>query len=143
MFDGDPRFGLITLTEIASRALSTWINDPGTAIQIIGCHEKLFYLWNNPENTENDLLYDRLEIAQIEISNFFDDAFKPISRDGTGFMEVILRLQKTFCALEKINHDAIKTASKQHSKYAFTRAQIAMDMEEDLEILEKASLFRK
>ncbi|WP_067144674.1 DUF2254 domain-containing protein [Pseudotamlana agarivorans] len=143
LFDEDPRFGLITLTEIASRALSPGINDPGTAIQIIGCHEKLFYLWNNPEKTENDLLYDRLEIPQIEISDFFDDAFKPISRDGAGFMEVMLRLQKAFCALEKINHNAIKTASKQHSKYAFKRAQITMDMEEDLEILEKASLFRK
>ncbi|MGB5437549.1 MAG: DUF2254 family protein, partial [Maribacter sp.] len=42
LFDEDPRFGLISLTEIASRALSPGINDPGTAIQIIGSHERLF-----------------------------------------------------------------------------------------------------
>lgn len=35
-FDEDPRFGLIVLSEIASRALSLAINDPGTAIVIIG-----------------------------------------------------------------------------------------------------------
>ena len=43
LFDEDPRFGLISLTEIASRALSPGINDPGTAIQIIGSHERLFF----------------------------------------------------------------------------------------------------
>nr|WP_281278424.1 DUF2254 family protein [Muriicola soli] len=43
LFDEDPRFALISLTEIASRALSPGINDPGTAIQIIGSHERLFF----------------------------------------------------------------------------------------------------
>ena len=35
-FDEDPRFGLIVLSEVASRALSPAINDPGTAIDVIG-----------------------------------------------------------------------------------------------------------
>lgn len=34
-FHMDPRFGLTTLAEIASRALSPGINDPGTAIDVI------------------------------------------------------------------------------------------------------------
>ena len=33
-FDDDPRFGLVVLSEIASKALSPAINDPGTAIQL-------------------------------------------------------------------------------------------------------------
>ena len=36
-FDQDPRFGLIVMAEVASRALSPGINDPGTAIDAIGC----------------------------------------------------------------------------------------------------------
>jgi uncharacterized membrane protein len=43
-FHEDPRFGLITLSEIASRALSPAVND-GTAIQIISSHVRLFSLW--------------------------------------------------------------------------------------------------
>jgi hypothetical protein len=35
-FDQDPRFGAVVLTEIASRALSPGMNDPGTAIDVIG-----------------------------------------------------------------------------------------------------------
>lgn len=37
----DPLFGLIVLSEIASRALSPAVNDPGTAIHIIGSGTKL------------------------------------------------------------------------------------------------------
>lgn len=35
-FDQDPRFGLVALSEIASRALSPAVNDPGTAIDVTG-----------------------------------------------------------------------------------------------------------
>src|SRR5690606_16264369 len=35
-FEQDPRYGLIVLTEIASRALSNATNDSGTAIGVIG-----------------------------------------------------------------------------------------------------------
>ncbi len=41
-FDDDPRFGLITLSEIASRALSPAVNDPGTAIEVTGIFVRLF-----------------------------------------------------------------------------------------------------
>ncbi len=47
-FDEDPRFGLIVLSEIASRALSPAVNDPGTAIDIIGTLVRLFALWGTP-----------------------------------------------------------------------------------------------
>ena len=49
-FHDDPRFGLITLSEIASRALSPGINDPGTAIAIIGSHVRIFSLWLKEED---------------------------------------------------------------------------------------------
>lgn len=39
----DPRFGLIALSEIASRALSPGINDPGTVVSIINSYVRLFY----------------------------------------------------------------------------------------------------
>jgi uncharacterized membrane protein len=47
-FDEDPRFGLIVLSEIASRALSPAVNDPGTAIQVIAAFVRLFALWSEP-----------------------------------------------------------------------------------------------
>ncbi len=43
-FDEDPRFGLVVLSEIANRALSPAVNDPGTAIEVIGAYVRLFAL---------------------------------------------------------------------------------------------------
>ena len=47
-FDDDPRFGLVVLSEIASRALSPAVNDPGTAIDVIGTLVRLFARWSEP-----------------------------------------------------------------------------------------------
>ena len=145
LFDEDPRFGIIALTEIASRALSPGINDPGTAIQIIGSQERLFFLWNEEiENSkENKVLYDCIEVPEITMEDFFDDAFRPISRDGAANIEVMLRLQKVFSSLETISNDKIKNNAIQHSKHAFNRASLAMQLKQELDILEKHCLFNK
>jgi len=145
LFDEDPRFGLIALAEIASRALSTGINDPGTAIQIIGSQERLLFLWNvKIENsTESNVLYDCIEIPQISMEDFFDDAFRSVSRDGAEYIEVMLRLQKAFNSLETINHAEIKAAAIQYSKYAYNRAELAIKLKYDLDILEKRCTFSK
>ncbi len=139
LFDEDPRFGLIALTEIASRALSPGINDPGTAIQIIGTHERLFFLWNDAiENTEeNAVRYDCIEVPDISMLDFFDDAFRPISRDGANNIEVMLRLQKAFKSLETINHEHIKKAAIQYAEQAFERAELAIEYKPDLHLLKK------
>jgi uncharacterized membrane protein len=145
LFDEDPRFGLIALTEIASRALSPGINDPGTAIQIIGSHERLFFLWNQKKEkrNENTIRYDCIEVPEISINDFFDDAFRPISRDGADNLEVMLRLQKTFNSLATINHFEIKAAAIQYSKYAFDRAELVIKHKGDLDTLRTHCLFSK
>ncbi|MCG9793436.1 DUF2254 domain-containing protein [Flavobacterium algicola] len=143
LFEEDPRFGLIALTEIASRALSPGINDPGTAIQIIGSQERLLFLWNR--KTENDKnikpLYDRIEVPNITIDDLFDDAFRPICRDGASTIEVMLRLQKAFTSLATIDNNEIKEASLHYSKEAFGRAKIALTYDLDVDILKKHCLF--
>lgn len=142
-FDEDPRFGFIALTEIASKALSSGINDPGTAIQIIGSHERLFFLWNESiENKkENSILYDCITVPDISMIDFFDDAFRPISRDGANNIEVMLRLQKVFKSIETINHEDIKQLAMQYSKEAYYRAELSINFRPDLDILKKECLF--
>jgi uncharacterized membrane protein len=46
-FVQDPRFGLCVLAEIASRALSSGVNDPGTAIDVIGRGVRVLSEWRN------------------------------------------------------------------------------------------------
>jgi uncharacterized membrane protein len=144
LFDEDPRFGLIALTEIASRALSPGINDPGTAIQIIGSHERLFFLWNKElENrNEKEVPYNRIEVADISMEDFFDDAFRPIARDGADNIEVMLRLQNAFKAIATINNPVIKENAIRNSKEAYNRAEKAIKCKQDLDILGMQCLFK-
>jgi uncharacterized membrane protein len=144
LYDEDPRFGLIALTEIASRALSPGINDPGTAIQIIGSHERLFFLWNEkPENNkEKEKIYDCIEVPIISIEDFFDDAFRPISRDGAGNIEVMLRLQKALTSIATLDRSDIKAEAMRCSNDAFVRAERAMEHEDDLASLRATRVFK-
>ncbi|MCZ4409026.1 DUF2254 domain-containing protein [Cryomorphaceae bacterium 1068] len=141
-FDSDPRFGLIALSEIASRALSTGINDPGTAIQIIGTNERLFYLWDqySPESDER-VKYDRIEVPKLNLEDLFEDSFRAVARDGAGNIEVMLKMQKAFHSLHLMKNRIIREASLKHSKGAFSRAEQSMASPEDIELLRKSALF--
>ncbi|MBU2061417.1 MAG: DUF2254 domain-containing protein, partial [Bacteroidetes bacterium] len=141
-FETDPRFGIITLSEIASRALSPAVNDPGTAIQIINSHIKLFSIWNSvkQENKDEDVIYDRIAVPEIKIADLFEDAFRPIARDGAANIEVMLRLQKAFHILSTSNNKDISLASYFHSSQAFDRAELVMNLEADIMLLKENCL---
>jgi uncharacterized membrane protein len=74
-FEEDPRFGLITLSEIASRR-SPAVNDPGTAIQIISSHIRLFSLYNNSQRGEElqEEICTRIAVPELAITDLFEDA---------------------------------------------------------------------
>jgi len=144
-FHADPRFGLITLSEIASRALSPGINDPGTAIAIIGSYVRLFTLWIKEKQTDKKVKvkYDRVMVPEILIGDLFDDAFRPIARDGASNIEVMLRLQKALIAIAYVGNSEIKVIASEHSKLAFERAELAMKFKHDIDVLNKECLFNK
>ncbi len=123
-FDEDPRFGLIVLSEIASRALSPAVNDPGTAIDIIGTFVRLFALWSEPieEGDKQPSEYDRVEVPEISLQDLFDDAFGAMERDGAGTLEVGVRLQKAFQSLAWIGDGMMRDVAQRHSRLALARA---------------------
>lgn len=142
-FHDDPRFGLIALSEIASRALSPGINDPGTAIAIIGSHVRMFTLWiqHKDEKESKEIKFTRIEVPEISYDDLFDDAFRPIARDGASNLEVMLRLQKALSTIAFIGSPAIKALSISHSYQAFERAELAMDFKKDIDLLKEQSTF--
>ena len=141
LFDEDSRLGLISLTEIASRALSPGINDPGTAIQIIGSQERLFFLWQKEMDKAKEVVYDLIEVPEIPIECFFDDAFRPIARDGANNIEVMLRLQGALTSIATINNGKFKKNALKNSEDAYNRAEKAIQFTDDLNLLRKKCLF--
>ncbi|GAA0853384.1 DUF2254 domain-containing protein [Aliiglaciecola litoralis] len=136
-FEDDPRFGLVALSEIAARALSPAVNDPGTAIKVIGTFVRLFSLINEPSVTgnRNQPEYDRIAVPEISVSDMFDDAFTSIARDGAGAVEVCVRLQKALNSLESLGNGEIRKAARYHRNLALKRACKVLDIEEDIAIV--------
>lgn len=141
LFDDDPRFGLVVLSEIAGRALSPAVNDPGTAIDIVGTLLRLFALWSEPAaaGDENAPNYDRVEVPELSVRDMFDDAFTAIARDGAGVVEVSVRLQKALRSLALLGDAEMRDAAEYHGRLALKRAQIALNVPEDLAAVRDAA----
>jgi uncharacterized membrane protein len=142
-FDEDPRFGLIALSEIASRALSPGINDPGTAIDVIGTLVRLFTRWSEPVQNQ-DLQpgeCDRVAVPEISLQAMFEDAFRPIARDGAGTIEVVVRLQKAFQSLATIEDATMRDVAMHNARWALDRAENTLVFPNDLEIARKCAEF--
>lgn len=139
----DPRHGLIVLSEIASRALSPAVNDPGTAIAVTCSLVNLLTQWRKPalDETAQAPRYNRVQIPVLSVMDLFEDAFLGISRDGAGLVEVMIRLQKGLEALATIGDDEMTKAARHHARLAFKRATQAITFEEDLAAIRRAADF--
>jgi len=140
-FDEDPRFGLIVLSEIASRALSPAVNDPGTAIDVIGTLVRLFTIWRKAgvPGEEQIIEFDRVAVPEISVNDMFDDAFNAISRDGAATLEVAIRLQKALHSLASLGDFQLKAAAIAHAQFALRHSELALELSDELDALRNAS----
>jgi uncharacterized membrane protein len=138
-FRQDPRFGLIVLSEIASRALSPGVNDPGTAIDVIGRVVRLLSESIILQQEKQDEPLARVYVPAIAVSDIFDDVFTPIARDGAGNIEVGIRLQKALLSLSRVDHDGFHENAQRHARLALKRANAALALEEDKAVLARVA----
>ncbi len=134
LFDDDPRYGLVVLAQIADRALSPAVNDSGTAIDVIGVLSRLFVLWGSETDPDSsqEVKFDRVTVPVLSVQDMFDDAFTAIERDGSGQIEVALRLQKALSALASMGDKAMGEAALQHARKALELAVKALSHPEDV-----------
>lgn len=144
-FDEDPRFGLVVLSEIACRALSPAVNDPGTAIDVVGSLVRLLADWCTPpsdhDGDASEPLFSRVEVAELSMNDMFDDAFRAIARDGAGIIEVVVRLQKALQALTAICDENVREVALRQALSARARAEATLTASEDLTLLHHVSHF--
>lgn len=127
-FEQDPRFGLIVLSEIASKALSAGINDSGTAIEIIGRLRRILNGWR-AEQSDEEVQHDRLWSPPLAASDALEDAFSAIVRDGAAVVEVQIALQKAFRQLCREGEAALRDAASDMAQDAYDRAIASLETE--------------
>ncbi|WP_022960918.1 DUF2254 domain-containing protein [Halopseudomonas pelagia] len=135
-FDQDPRFGLAVLAEIASRALSPSMNDPGTAIDVIGRAVRILSGW--PADAQilqgKEASCPHVWVPALRLEELFEDIFTPIARDGAALIEVQIRLQKAFQALAE-RGGQFRPVAERHARVAFQRAEAVMVLDDDVALL--------
>lgn len=111
-FEQDPRFGLIVLSEIASRALSPAVNDPGTAIDIIGRGVRLLQRFAGAElpTRADQVAAPQVWVKPLAAQDLCDDFFAPIIRDGANLFEVQIRVSKALRALHQLPNSELREA---------------------------------
>lgn len=134
----DPRFGLIQLSEIGSKALSPGINDPGTAIDVIGRLARILDVRLDPK-TEPGPRNDRLWARPLAPDDLLTDAYAAIARDGAGLVEVHIALQKALAALSRNADPQIGRAARRMAALAWRRAQDGLSFAPDRDRLDAAT----
>lgn len=132
-FEHDPRFGLSVLSEIASRALSPAVNDPGTAIDVIGRGVRTLTCWGQPQHPPSQTGSDceQVYLRELSVDDLLDDFFAPIARDGASLIEVDLRLMKALVSLSQINPGVFLKPCARHAGLLLKRADVALVLQED------------
>lgn len=143
-FDEDPAFGMVVLTEIASRALSPAVNDPGTAISIIRSHITLLTLWHQARRHHvKQTIYPHIHVPDRPESFMFDQAFDAICRDGAAMKEVILALLEGLEALARVDALSYQRIAEQKTRQALAYAEQGLRIPEELAEVKRAARWMK
>ena len=130
-YDQDPRFGLIVMGEVASKALSPGVNDPGTAIDVIGRIGRILSNYKDEVAQDRDEKLEHIYVPPLDPQDLIQDSFGALARDGSSVVEVQQRLQRTLAGL--IEHPdaglrrAAQTAAEVHLQRALAEISFKPD----------------
>lgn len=135
-FQHDPRFGMIVLSEIASRALSPAVNDPGSAISVLTAGQRVAetLLGRAGKAVAHE---GPISTYALSLEDMLEDLILPIARDGAGMAEVQIRLQLVLRSLGKAAPLA-RPATEKLADEAMKRARVSGMADYDLRRVERA-----
>lgn len=130
-FDQDPRFGLVVMGEVASKALSPGVNDPGTAIDVITRIGRILSLYSDEAAAKREVTLSHLHVAPIQPDDLIEDGFGPLARDGATVVEVQQILQEVLAGLMRHPDDGLSKAARAAAEVHLQRALQAIGFEPD------------
>ncbi|MCX7565309.1 DUF2254 domain-containing protein [Sulfitobacter sp. F26169L] len=134
-YEQDPRFGLIVMSEIGSKALSPGVNDPGTAIDVITRIGRILSDYKDETKGEPETLLAHLHVPPIDPADLLRDGFGAVSRNGAGTLEVQQRLQQTLAGLMRHPDSGLCRAARDMAREELARALETLSFEPDRKAL--------
>ncbi|HBF09998.1 MAG TPA: hypothetical protein DHW71_00200 [Gammaproteobacteria bacterium] len=108
-YSQDPRYGFVVLSEIAMRALSPGINDPGTAVHILSTQLRALHYWIT---LAHPLQEKRKSSTQIGCGTVNEASF--INTDQVGYSNIYAKSINGGDVLEDIFGQLIRDAAVNH-----------------------------
>jgi uncharacterized membrane protein len=131
----DPGFGLTTLSEIASRALSPGVNDPGTAIEAVTRMGTLLWDYGVNDHQPEKPVFDRVFLPVPRDTDLIEAAFAATARDGAGQIEVARSLRRILLALGDAPAPDLAQAAQDMAERALAHSEHALRLDSDRERL--------
>lgn len=136
----DPRFGVTVLAEIAMRALSPGVNDPGTAVEVVATGVRLLSEWSRVRDAAHrDAAQDAVYLPPTTAAELLDDLVRPIATYGAADLNVGLALQQGLRALAESGSPALAEAARHHAVSAASRSERSLADAADVQRLREAS----
>ncbi|MFY9237597.1 MAG: DUF2254 domain-containing protein [Roseovarius sp.] len=130
-YEQDPRFGLTVMGEIAAKALSPGVNDPGTAIDVMTRVGRILSSYRDETKGDGEVKFNRLWVPPLNAGELLDDGFGTVTRDGAGTLEVQHQLQRTLAGLMQHPDKGLSHAACAAAEQALRRALAAIDSPDD------------
>jgi len=121
-YDQDPRFGLLVMSQIASKALSPGVNDPGTAIDVLNRSASILSLYKDETAGKGAPTHDCLHVRPLDPVDLIVDAFAGIARDGAAEVEVQQRLQRVIAGMLEHPDPGLRDAARSLGREFLDRA---------------------
>lgn len=137
-FEQDPRYGLEVLTEVAARALSPGVNDPGTAVLVVDACYRLLLEWGeDSECARHEVKYPRIKSVALDGCEMLHVSLGEIARYGAGDVLVASRIQRVLTSLA---HIGFGQCARDAAAVALERSSAALRLEADIERVRAAPL---
>jgi uncharacterized membrane protein len=120
-FDYDPRFGLTVLTEIGLKALSSSIQDPGTAVQVIEAQVRALIKWADSHRQQEEVRFDRLFLRPLPMAVMLVPSLSRMARESGRFREVDRALVQGLKSLDAIAPGKFGPQKIQRARIAASR----------------------
>ncbi len=136
----DAEFGLVVLSEIASKALSPGINDPGTAVEALMMVKTLLWEFARVSPDEERPTAPKVFAFFPGPQEFVEQAFGSIARDGAATIEVALTLRQALSALSASENERMAEAAAGFAETAILYSEQAGLLKHEMERLREISV---
>lgn len=138
-FQQDPRWGMTVLGEIAARALSPGINDPGTARDVVVSVVRLVTHWVKEEKAREPEDRAHVRWPSVAPSDLLDAALDPIGRYGAADAPLQTFLHQALEALACSESRTVSRAALNRSAASLQQALQSLELDTDLDRVKRAA----